>query len=387
MNTLDVLLLITALGAAVGGYRLGFVARVASWIGMGVGLFIAARVLPSLLRSLEGGDQTSLLLIAAGTLLGGAFMGQAIGLVVGSRLHFALPVGTARTADRAAGAGTGVVGVLVALWLLLPTMANVPGWPSEQARSSVLAEIVDGAFPPAPDTLAALRRLVGEDQFPQVFSALDSSPELGPPPAGSGLSSAVQAAVVPSTVKVSGIACRRIQEGSGFVVASDLVVTNAHVVAGEPETVVQREDGSTVRASVVVFDPRRDLAVLRAPGLNRPALQIGDVSVGGVGGVFGHPGGGALRIAPFEVHEEVAADGYDIYDRDRTSREVLVLAAALRPGDSGAALIDPQGRVAGVAFAIAPDREGVSYALTTDELRAVLGGNLTQRADTGPCLV
>ena len=386
MNTLDLLIALTALGAGIGGYRLGFVARVASWIGMAIGLFIAARLLPSLLRALDGGDHASLLLIAAGALLGGAFMGQAIGLVVGSRLHFALPAGNFRVADRAAGAATGVVGVLVALWLLLPTLANAPGWPSEQARSSTIAELVDGAFPPAPDTLAALRRLVGDDQFPQVFSALESAPDLGPPPAASGISSAVQNAVVPSTVKVTGVACRRIQEGSGFVVSPDLVVTNAHVVAGEPESVVSRADGSQVRARVVVFDPNRDLAVLRVPGLNSPALAVADTEVGGRGGVFGHPGGGPLRIAPFQVGDEVLAEGYDIYDRHRTERRVLVLSSALRPGDSGAPLIDPRGRVVGVAFAIAPDRDGVSYALTTDELRAVLAGNTTQPADTGPCL-
>jgi S1-C subfamily serine protease len=137
----------------------------------------------------------------------------------------------------------------------------------------------------------------------------------------------------------------------------------------------------------VVFDPARDIAVLRTPGLNRPALEIGDTEAGGTGGVFGHPGGGELRIAPFRVGEEVRAQGRDIYDRSRTERQVLVLASELRPGDSGAALIDGTGSVVGVAFAVAPDRTGVSYALTAEELRAALQGSLTDPVDTGPCLV
>jgi S1-C subfamily serine protease len=170
------------------------------------------------------------------------------------------------------------------------------------------------------------------------------------------------------------------------VVGDGLVVTNAHVVAGEDETVVQRSDGSEVRAQVVAFDPNRDLAVLRASDLDRPALRRSDIGVGGVGAVFGHPGGEELRAAPFQVGEEVTATGTDIYDRNRIERQVLILASALRPGDSGAALVDPQGAVVGVAFAIAPDRPGVSYALAIEELEPVLAGNLSGPVDTGPCL-
>jgi S1-C subfamily serine protease len=377
---------IALVSAAVGGYRIGFMTRVASWVVMAVGIVLAARSLPPILRALEGSDEITLLLVAIGTLLAGAFLGQAIGLVLGSKLHLALPLGPARVADRAAGTVAGVVGVLVGLWLLLPTMADVPGWTAEQARTSVIAEAVHDAFPDPPDTLQALRQLVGEDQFPRVFDALDRTPDLGPPPASSGLTEAVSDRVVPSTVKVSGAACRRVQEGSGFVVAPDLVVTNAHVVAGEDTTTVQRSDGSTLDATAVAFDPNRDLAVLRVPGLERSPLSIGDTGPGGRGGVFGHPGGGPLEISAFQVGEEVNASGRDIYDRNRTEREVLILSSELRPGDSGGALVDPAGAVVGVAFAIAPDRPGVAYALTTDELRAVLSTNLANRVDTGPCL-
>jgi S1-C subfamily serine protease len=102
--------------------------------------------------------------------------------------------------------------------------------------------------------------------------------------------------------------------------------------------------------------------------------------------VFGHPGGGPLRIAPFQVGEEVQASGRDIYDRNRTERDVLILSASLAPGDSGAALIDGAGTVVGVAFAIAPDKPGVAYALSMDELNEVLTGDLTSEKDTGPCL-
>jgi S1-C subfamily serine protease len=374
-------------GAAVGGYRLGFLTRVASWVGMALGVIVGALVLPPVLRALDEASGAQLLFVTVGILLGTAFLGQAAGLLVGSRLHATLPGASIRSADRAAGAVAGVAGVLVAVWLLLPLMADVPGWFASQARSSAVAELVDERFPDPPDTVDTLRRLIGEDQFGRVFTdVFREAPDLGPPPTSSNIPQAVVDAVVPSTVKVQGIACQRIQEGSGFVVGDGLVVTNAHVVAGEDATVVQRSDGSEVRAQVVAFDPNRDLAVLRASDLNRPPLRRSDTGVGGVGAVFGHPGGEDLRAAPFQVGEEVTATGTDIYDRNRIEREVLILASALRPGDSGAALIDPQGAVVGVAFAIAPDRPGVSYALAIEELEAVLAGSLSGPVDTGPCL-
>lgn len=353
---------------------------------MAAGTVVGALLLPPVLRAVEEASDAQLLFITIGVLIGTAFIGQSLGLWVGTRLHVALPGASVRSADRGAGAVAGVVGVLIGLWLLLPLMADVPGWFASQSRNSAVARWVDDRFPPAPDTMATLRRLVGGDQFPRVFDALQPAPDLGPPPSVTGIPQAVVDAVVPSTVKVEGVACRRIQEGSGFVVAPGLVVTNAHVVAGESETVIQRSDGSEVRASVVAFDPRRDLAILSAPGLDRHPLALIDVSEGGVGAVFGYPGGGALRAAPFEVGRTVTATGTDIYDRERTERKVLILASNLAPGDSGAGLIDPQGRVVGVAFAIAPDKPGVAYALDIEELQPVLAGDLSQPVDTGPCL-
>lgn len=370
----------------MGGYRLGLLARVASWIGMGIGIVVGARILPPILRSIEDGSGAQLLFVSLGTILGMAFVGQALGLLIGSRLHLALPGSGVQSLDRTAGGIAGVLGVAIMVWLLLPLMADVPGWFALQARSSSIAAVIDERFPEPPDTLATLRNLIGDDQFPRVFAGLEEAPDLGPPPAVTGISQDVVNRVVPSTVKIEGVACSRIQEGSGFVVGPDLVVTNAHVVAGENNTIVQRSDGSQVDAVVVAFDPRRDLAVLQAPGLNRAALPRADVGEGAVGAVFGHPGGGALEASPFQVGREVTATGTDIYDDARTERQVLILAASLAPGDSGGALIDPNGQVVGVAFAIAPDRPGVAYALDLPELEAVLAGDLSQPVDAGPCL-
>lgn len=387
MNVLDVVIVALALAATVGGYRLGFVARVFSWAGLVGGIVAGASVLPAVIDRLgERLPRTDLIFVAAGVVVGGALVGQALGLLLGARAQIVVPAGGARRVDAVAGALAGVVGVVATVWLVAPAMADVPEWPARAARESSLVRAIDRILPEAPDPSRTVRQVLG-DRYPQVFDAMAPAPDLGPPPASSGLDAVVADRVTASTVLVTGVACGQIQEGSGFVVGEDLVATNAHVVAGQGSTDVVTPDGERRRAELVAFDPDRDLAILRVDGLGRRALRVGDTSVGDVGAVFGRPAGGPLRLAPFEVGERVTATGSDIYGRSGVDRDVVVLSAELAPGDSGAALVAPDGEVVGVAFAIAPDRSGVAYALATDELRAVLDSVGTASVASGPCLV
>jgi len=382
----DLVMVLFAITAGVGGYRLGFVARSTSWLGFIVGIVVGALLLPEVLTRVQEANDATLAMVSIGLLVGMALIGNALGLVLGSRLHAELPPGAIRRTDQVAGGFVGVLGLLVILWLLLPTLSDTRGWMSEQVRGSMVAREVSAQFPPAPDTLEALRRIVGDDPFPEVFEGLRPAPDTGASPGSSGLSTEMAGQVVRSTVKIEGVACSRIQEGSGFFVDEDLVVTNAHVVAGEDESTVELADGSTLDAEVVAFDPERDLAVLRTEDGGAPPLPLRAAEVGDTGGVFGRPGGGPLEVSPFRVADQITAVGRDIYDRSSTSREVLVLASELAPGDSGSALVDPGGRVVGVAFAVAPDKPGVSYALAIEELDAVLAGDLSSQRDTGGCL-
>jgi S1-C subfamily serine protease len=392
MDLLDLVILAVIAIAVGGGYRLGFLARVVSWLGLAAGLVIGARLLPTVIDHVQGADPTSRFLIATMVLLGGAFLGQALGLVLGARLHTFIPIGPLRLTDRVVGGAVGLLGVLVAVWVLLPSMAGVAGWPARQARNSSIARWIDQKFPAPPDTLQALRRLVGDSTFPEVFSALQPAQNTGPPPADSGLPAAVQHRVAASTVKVEGQACRRIQEGSGFAVAADTILTNAHVVAGESKgTQVLLPSGRTLAATVVVFDPNRDLALLHVPGLGQTPLAMSsapsEAEVGQKAAVFGHPGGqDPLTIAPALIRQDVSALGRDLYDSHDTTRDVFILAANLMPGDSGGAMVDGTGTVLGVAFAIAPDRPGTSYALTAKEIRTVLPLASLATAGTGGCL-
>ena len=388
MNLLDVVIIVLAGAAAVGGYRLGFLARVVSWIGLALGLYAAARFLPGIISWLNPAQSTERLLIAFGVLIGGALAGQALGLLAGSRLHRALPIGPVRSVDRGVGAAVGAVGVLVALWLLLPSIATAPGWPARAATTSSISHWVDSQFPRPPDALQALRRLVG-DAFPQVFANLHAAEQLGPAPESAGISAAADTRVRNSTVKVEGQACNRIQDGSGFAVATDLVATNAHVVAGEGpgKTKVLLPNGNRLPATVVLFDPNRDLALLKVAGLGEAPLTRGEGHVGQIGAVYGHPNGqDPLDLAPAQIAQNVTAVGRDLYDSHETTRNVFILSSVLHPGDSGAPLVDQSGVVLGVAFAIAPDRSTTAYALATSELDAVLRQPVSGPVGTGSCL-
>ena len=194
----------------------------------------------------------------------------------------------------------------------------------------------------------------------------------GAPPVEAVLDVQTQSDVRKLTVIVSAIACGVSSDGSGFSVGNGSVITNAHVVAGAGELSVINEDGVSRPGRVTFFDPRRDLALVQVDGYTEPALPLGDAAVGDEVTVFGHPHGGPLVVRAAGVAQRVVAVGRDIYDRGRTSRAVLVLAGKLRPGDSGAAVVDRAGAVVGVAFAIAPDRASTAYALRTEELSGFL---------------
>lgn len=386
MNLLDALIIGAIVAAAIGGYRLGFVARALSWAGLAAALVLAIRLIPDLMTALANATPRGRLVAVLAFVLGLGLLGQALGLAVGALAQARLPVGkVVQRGDRVAGALVGALGVVVFLWLLLPALASAPGWPARAAQGSSIASTIESVAPDPPASLRELGRMVAEAPYPQVFN--DGGPsEVGTPPALT-VGPAADARVRNSVVRVEGQACDQIQDGTGFVVAPDLIVTNAHVVAGERTTFVFLPDGEKRAADVIRFDPRRDLAILAVHDLGLDSLPLVDGSTGVVGAVYGHPGGGALRAAPARIAEQIDARGTDIYRTTPTSRDVFVLAAQLAPGDSGAPLVDTAGRVLGVAFAIDPGRVGTAYALTDAEVRPLLADLGNQAVETGSCLV
>ena len=189
--------------------------------------------------------------------------------------------------------------------------------------------------------------------------------------------------------KVTGVAqaCSRRIEGSGFVYAPERVMTNAHVVAGVKNPLVE-VDGRTVSARVVVYDPQRDLAVLYVRGLRAAPLAFaGPAPAGSDAVVVGYPQDGPFRADAARVRETQRARGPDIYGASTVVREVYALRALVQPGNSGGPLLDPQGRVLGVVFAAAADDDDTGYALTAAEVSsdAERGRTATTAVGTQGC--
>ena len=387
MNTLDVAIIVTAILAAWGGWRLGLVARVFAWIGVAVGLAVGVHFVPNVVTSFGGTNADDRVTVALLFLVLLAVLGQALGLGAGLLAQRILPMPeTLPRGDRVAGAAVGVAGVLVLVWMVIPSLASAKGWPARMARGSWVVGEIQRFAPDQPAQFAAWGRAISEAPYPSALGPLQSPPNPGRPPV-TRLAASVDRAVRASVVKVTGHACHQIQEGSGWVAAPGVVVTNAHVVAGERAATVEDAAGGAHDARIVAFDPVRDLAVLDVDGFAAPPLLLATGAVGDEGAVYGHPGGGPLQMSPARVGEEILAVGTDIYRTGSSKRHVYVLAAALAPGDSGGPLVDTRGDVIGVAFAIDPANAGTSYALTTAEVRAVLPTAGTSPVDTGGCLV
>jgi S1-C subfamily serine protease len=386
LTGLDLVLLAVAAVVVLGGLRSGLVARVAAWTGVVLGFMLSGRTVPFALALADGAGLPARTFIAVLTLSLTVSLTSAGLQVVSGPLRRLLTLGPLSLIDRALGAVASLVVFALLAWLLLPTAAAIPGRVSTEVRSSTVLGVLDAATPPQPDVARTLRTLLGGERFPDVFASLAPTPEPSAPPEAVGIDAVVLARAVSATAGVRVIGCGRTYSGSGFAVDAEHLVTNAHVVAGGREVTIRTHDGRRVDARVVVLDADRDLALLHAPGHGLAALELGQGSVGDTGAVIGYPGGqDEPRVAPARIDRIVNGVGRDIYGRGATERSLYFLAAQLRSGDSGAPMVDGAGRVVGVVFAVSPDVPTVAYALTTDELRAVLDAPRAP-GETGRCI-
>lgn len=385
MNVLDLLLLLLTGLAVASGWRLGLVARGTSFIGLAAGLGLAAFIAPLLLGFVEREPATTRLLVLVLTVFTSGMIGSTIGQVAGLRIRRRFEATRLGRVDHVAGGVSGVLSIAVAAWLVLPAFADVPGTMSGLVRGSTIVHVIEQIAPPPPDTVRALRQLVAQSRFPDVFANLQRAPEVGPPPSELPVAEGVVDAAVRSTVNVEAFGCGGRFEGSGFAIGASRIVTNAHVVAGADEVRVRQPDGPVLAATVVSFDEDSDLALLDVPAFDRAPIPLEEASEGAEGAVIGYPGGqDSPRIASAAVRREQVAVGRDIYGRGQSERDILVLSARLRQGDSGAVLINGSGAAIGVIFAVSPDHPNTAFALDTSELDEFLSRGET--GGPGPCI-
>lgn len=388
MNLLDGLLIALVILSVVTGFRRGAALQLVTYTGLIIGLALGALLAPVTARLAT--DPFAQATIALVTLLVLAAVGDAAGWALGTRAWVAARRSALSPVDQAAGSVVAGLAALLAAWFLAFNLVQGP-FPalSRQIRGSAVVRGIDAVLPRPPAVLAQVRQYLDRFGFPEVFA------ELPPPPAGP-VSEPSQAeaqrafrAADQSTFKVIGQACNRIQEGSGFLVEPNYLVTNAHVVAGVASPRVQGSDGATFGAATVLFDDDLDLAVLRIAGSGPDVdLARGLADRATPGAVVGYPGGGGLTGVQAAVRQILTARGADIYGEDTVTREVYELQAVVRPGNSGGPFVTTDGRVAGVVFAASTANEGLGYALTSDQVLPSVQRALgrTEGVGTGPCL-
>jgi S1-C subfamily serine protease len=363
VDALDIILLVVVLAAAVHGLRLGAAVQVLSYagglIGLALGIALILVISPHLHGEFVKTFVALLLLLVPSTVTFG------IGRQIGAKIWRRLRGHRVAVVDAATGAMIATAGTLVIVWLLASVLADSQvRLISSQVQNSVVVRAVAREMPAPPNVLG----LLGGDLAGIPLPYIGIIQAVGPValPRSPQVREAVDTAGR-STVQIVAVGCGNIVvEGSGFVVAPGLVVTNAHVVAGSDD-ITEYDNVQSERATPILFDPNYDLAVLRVPDLTVAPLKV-DASYVGRGTkavVLGYPDGGPFDAQPAGVLLRFDPESPNIYNTATTQREIYELQALVRPGNSGGPLVEPDGEVIGVVFSRDSNNSRIGFALAS----------------------
>ncbi|MEV7346961.1 MarP family serine protease [Streptomyces sp. NPDC093544] len=389
MDVLDLLLLLVILAYAASGYRRGLVAGCVSLAGFVGGAVIGVWVLPWMMELVTpgtpGATVTAVLTVLVPAAVGHELMGR-----LALKLRRELDRGPLRVADGVGGAAANTVAVLLVAWVAASVLgASSSAVVTQSIRNSALLGAVQDTMPETtPTWFSRATSALTEAGFPQVFNPFENEPAAGvAKPSGDSVTAAATAAAKLSTVKVEGVSGNQGREGSGFVYTSEHVMTNAHVVAGIDQPTVRVGGVSRAyEATVVLFDPQKDVAVLYVPGLKAPVLPFDDSAERGDSAVVaGYPQDGGLDLQAATVASRIDATGQNIYSTGTVTREIYSIRSTVRPGNSGGPLLTTEGKVYGVVFARSTSDAETGYVLTADEVAADArqAANATAPVDTG----
>jgi S1-C subfamily serine protease len=391
LQPIDVLLLVILALAALSGWRRGFAMVLLGYLGLLVGLALGAwaATQAGLLVSADSSVRRLLTAVVVFFLVAAAC--HAVGNLLGIRVRSLLGGRWTSRADAIGGAVVATVVAAIAMWFIALTLSNVPLSPFSRAvNSSSVLRTIDTYAPRPPAALAQLRGLLNRSGFPEAFATLRPPAVSGPPPEAAKNPEVLRAAN--ATLQIQSRGCGGVLFGSGFPVAGDLVITNAHVVAGSRRHEVITNKGIRAPASVVYFDPRRDLALLSVPDLSVRPLRLAGAAArrGQEAVVIGYPSGGLQKVIGARVVQRVQPEAPDIYARPQEGRrDIYVLHAKVRKGVSGGPVVDLRGRPIGVVFAASTVEPTEGYALTNAEVRRALDRNKGSRrpVSVGGCAV
>ena len=389
MIVVDVLVVLILVGALVAGLQRGFFASIGTLVGLAAGAFAAYWLTP-LVSSWVGSPawRGPVVLATAIGLLG---VGAAAGAAIGAALRSGADRLKLRGIERFLGGLASVVVAALALALVAPALAvaGIPVVSSAVASSTVLRGI-DALTPdPVDAALAELRGAVLDDGLPRLGELLGPGAVDPAPPVALDDPELERAAASVARVSGTAYACGRGSTGSGFVIAPDRVVTNAHVVAGVDTPLVELPGVAAREGRIVYFDPVDDLAVIAVDDLGAEPLPFtSTLAAGTAAAIQGYPHGGPFTMVNAGVQSTGTATVPDIYGDSWNPREIYSLAAEVRPGNSGGPLLTADGAVAGVVFARAEHDATVGYAMTMAELTPVAAQapSLADQVPSGRCV-
>jgi S1-C subfamily serine protease len=392
VNLLDLVLIVATIMFAIGGFRQGFVTAILSFFGFFGGAVIGAQLADPIANQLSQ-DSSWRIAVAVAVVLAVALLGQVLAVSVGNQLRSRLTWRPVQAVDSVLGAVVSAVAVLLVFWMVATPLASAP-YPrvSSAVRDSQVIRGVDDVVPRQVRMLySSLRDAVRSYDFPEVFGPLvPTRVRSVPRPDPKLLQGPAVTTTRPSVLKITGVAdsCARRVEGSGFVYAQDRIITNAHVVAGIDQPSVQ-VDGGRREATVVLYDPDRDVAVLYVPDLGLRPLQFASrpVDTNADANLLGYPEDGPFFAGAARIRDRMEIRGPDIYNDRTVTREVYSIYGDVRSGNSGGPLIAPDGSVLGVIFAAAVDQQFTGFALTAAEVAADArkGASSTAEVSTGDC--
>jgi len=380
LSFLDVLIALFIVVVVLRGARTGFLAGVFSLVGVVVGASLGSRIAPSLMP--DSGNPVYGAGITLGSILAFAVLGEVVARTVGGSIRNRLSSPTSETLDGFGGAALGFALSLVLVWavgvfaLQSPPLAGLhPAVQDSRILQSLNERMPSGLLTRAVADLEPLPRIKGPE--PQV-----SAPE------GNIVRDPDVRSASARTLRVTGIACGYGVEGSGWAAGQNLVVTNAHVVAGETATRVQVGGaGRLLPAKVVVFDEKNDIAVLRVNGLGLTPLPLTAPRPGEAAAVIGFPENGPLEVEPARTGATQRVISSDAYDRGPVKRVVTSFRVYVRPGNSGGPAVNANGQVVSTIFASRTDSDnsgyGVPSRIVRQHLRAAAGRSIP--VSTGGC--
>jgi S1-C subfamily serine protease len=363
VSTADWVVIAVVALAGLYGLTNGLVRGALSLAGFALGAYMGALLAPALLAD---GSPYAPVFALAGALLGGTLLRGVAGLL-GAVLRTTLgAVPGLRALDSVGGLLLGAAAGVVLCWAVGAVLLYLPGQPDlrRSVQDSAILSRINDEFPP--------ERLLETLERVDPLGVLAGPPAAVPPPDSRLVRDPDVVAASKSVVRVTGIACGLGVEGSGWIVRRGLVVTNAHVVAGVERPHVDRRDGPGRAATVVAFDERNDLAILRVPGLAGRPLQLAQPERKVAVVLVGYPGNGPLTRTPGRLGGTRELISRDAYGRGPVTRPITTIRGLVEPGSSGGPGVDARGRVRTTVFARQPGERG-GYGIPPQAVIETLG--------------